>query len=340
MAAAGRLPDDMVFFTQITMEAAEDPEFLDAMRRARISGALVGVESVTPEGLKDIYKDFNLAGRRARAGACGTFRRHGMHVLGSFIFGLPSDRPETFEATAALAERADITFAQFVHADAVPRHGRLRQVGRRRRKPQRVVDGDARSRRHWLIPQERRPNIYIAASRRCRSTRSGSGTQAAWDRFYSLPPVWAPIARACESLKSPPGVRADLEALPPDVRQHRHRHRQRPEGRAERWARLLASRAAACSRLGRCPTCRRRAPGRTGRAPRLAAPGVARPATRPEGCASPEAAGATAEGSMTASGSVALRLFRTKRLLGRVRGAEVLKALDAVREPRQHQPVP
>ncbi len=36
MAALERLPDDMVFFTQITMEAAEDPEFLAAMRRARI----------------------------------------------------------------------------------------------------------------------------------------------------------------------------------------------------------------------------------------------------------------------------------------------------------------
>ena len=44
------LPDDMIFFTQITMEAAEDPEFLDAMSKARIKGALVGVESVTPEG--------------------------------------------------------------------------------------------------------------------------------------------------------------------------------------------------------------------------------------------------------------------------------------------------
>ena len=29
-----------------------------------------------------------------------TFRDHGVHVLGSFIFGLPSDRPSTFEATA------------------------------------------------------------------------------------------------------------------------------------------------------------------------------------------------------------------------------------------------
>ena len=33
MARLAQLPDDLVFFTQITMEAAEDPTFLDAMRR-------------------------------------------------------------------------------------------------------------------------------------------------------------------------------------------------------------------------------------------------------------------------------------------------------------------
>ena len=50
MERLAELPSDMVFFTQITMEAAEDPEFLDAMRKAHIKGALVGVEAVTPEG--------------------------------------------------------------------------------------------------------------------------------------------------------------------------------------------------------------------------------------------------------------------------------------------------
>lgn len=61
MRRLAALPDDMVFFTQITMEAAEDPEFLDAMRNARIRGALVGIESVTPEGSKDVHKGFNAA---------------------------------------------------------------------------------------------------------------------------------------------------------------------------------------------------------------------------------------------------------------------------------------
>src|SRR5687768_6715688 len=62
MERLAQLPRDMVFFTQITMEASEDPEFLTAMRRAHIQGALVGIESVTPEGLKDIYKPFNAVG--------------------------------------------------------------------------------------------------------------------------------------------------------------------------------------------------------------------------------------------------------------------------------------
>src|SRR5438045_7741131 len=97
MASLEQLPDDLVFYTQITMEAAEDGEFLDAMRRAHIRGALVGVESVTTAGLKDVYKGFNLAGdalvERLRA-----FREHDIHVLGSFIFGLPSDDKDTFDA--------------------------------------------------------------------------------------------------------------------------------------------------------------------------------------------------------------------------------------------------
>ena len=61
------------------------------MRRANIKGALVGVEAVTPEGLKDVFIGFNDVGeplvQRLR-----TFRDHGVYVLGSCIFGLPSDR--------------------------------------------------------------------------------------------------------------------------------------------------------------------------------------------------------------------------------------------------------
>src|SRR5437879_2080997 len=103
------LPKDMCFFTQITMEAAEDPKFLDAMRNARIKGALVGVEAVTAEGLKAVFKDFNCSGENL-VKQLKMFSDHGVHVLGSFIFGLPTDRADTFEATHALAEKSGLTF--------------------------------------------------------------------------------------------------------------------------------------------------------------------------------------------------------------------------------------
>jgi radical SAM superfamily enzyme YgiQ (UPF0313 family) len=119
MKRLAQLPPDTIFFTQITMEAAEDTEFLEAMNKAHIKGALVGVESVTPAGLKDIYKDFNLAGKDL-IDRLKKFRQHGVYVLGSFIFGLPSDRAETFDATARAAQEAEIAFAQFVTLTPYP----------------------------------------------------------------------------------------------------------------------------------------------------------------------------------------------------------------------------
>ncbi len=187
MARLAQLPPDMVFFTQITMEAAEDPAFLDAMRQANIKGALVGVESVTPEGLKDIYKEFNSAGE-SLVERLRTFRRHGVHVLGSFIFGLPSDRPETFEATAAVAQRAELTFAQFVMLTPFPGTvDFIRWEKAMERDPTRIA-GIPLTRR-WLIPQALRPKLYwphpVMSAEEIRQR-----TQAVWDSFYSLAFIW------------------------------------------------------------------------------------------------------------------------------------------------------
>jgi radical SAM superfamily enzyme YgiQ (UPF0313 family) len=187
MERLARLPEDMVFYTQITMEAAEDAAFLDAMRRARIRGALVGVESVTPEGLKDVYKGFNLAGE-ALVERLQTFGKHGIHVLGSFIFGLPSDRPDTFHATADLAERAGVTFAQFVMLTPFP--GTIdferweREIGANG-----IRIGGVPITRHWLIPQAKRPKVYVPHPVMS-SDEIRDHTQAVWDRFYALPRIW------------------------------------------------------------------------------------------------------------------------------------------------------
>jgi radical SAM superfamily enzyme YgiQ (UPF0313 family) len=236
MARLAQLPRDMVFFTQITMEAAEDPEFLAAMRRAHILGALVGVESVTKEGLKDVYKGFNEAGAdlvmRLR-----TFRAAGVHVLGSFIFGLPSDRPATFKYTQEIAHEAQVTFAQFVmltpYPGTVDFEAWEKKVGSG---AQRV--GDIPITRHWLIPQAKRPKVY-APHPVMSPDEIRARTQAVWDGFYSWRNVW-------ERSKCTPTLRSRLAFV---LISKLYRQMYANTGiatdsarvsRANRWARVIA----------------------------------------------------------------------------------------------------
>jgi len=187
MARLAALPEDLVFYTQITMEAAEDPQFLDAMKRARILGALVGVESVTRDGLNDIYKGFNLAGDELVA-RLRAFRRHGIHVLGSFIFGLPSDTEQTFDATVALAEQADLAFAQFVLLTPFPGTVDFDKWAAEENRRGTAIGGVPIT-QHWLIPEDQRPRLY-AAHPTMSLEQIRVGTQRAWDRFYSIKHVW------------------------------------------------------------------------------------------------------------------------------------------------------
>jgi len=198
MNRLAQLPADLVFFTQITLEAAEDPAFLAAMKRARIAGALVGVESVTPEGLESIYKDFNPVGdalvERLRA-----FRTHGLHVLGSFIFGLSTDRPETFDATLDLASRADLTFAQFVTLTPFPGTVDFARWEASIKGHEPMVGGIPIT-RHWLIPDGQRPKLYTPHPTMSRD-EIRQHTQRVWDRFYSTGEVWR-RSRCVRSLRA------------------------------------------------------------------------------------------------------------------------------------------
>jgi hypothetical protein len=236
MDRLAQLPSDMVFFTQITMEAAEDPAFLTAMRRAHIKGALVGVEAVTPEGLKDVFKGFNEVGE-ALVQRLRTFRDHGVYVLGSFIFGLPSDRPSTFAATADIADRAGLAFAQFVMLTPYP--GTVDFAAW-----EKSLGGDATRiagipiTRHWLIPQAQRPKVYtphpVMSPDEIRAR-----TQAVWDQFYRLRRIWTRsrctptfrarlafvlISKLYRQMYANTGIATDSARI----------------SRANRWARLIA----------------------------------------------------------------------------------------------------
>jgi radical SAM superfamily enzyme YgiQ (UPF0313 family) len=187
MASLAELPSDMVFYTQITMEAAEDPEFLDAMRKAHIKGALVGVEAVTPEGLKAVFKDFNCSGENL-VERLQTFRAHGIHVLGSFIFGLSTDRPDTFDATAEMAQRAGLTFAQFVMLTPFPGTVDFERWEKAQEQKGESVHGIPLT-RYWLIPSAERPKMFTPHPSMT-SDEISQRTQRVWDTFYSLRSIW------------------------------------------------------------------------------------------------------------------------------------------------------
>ena len=187
MEKLANLPNDMVFFTQITMEAGEDTQFLDAMCKARIKGALVGVESVTEEGLKSVFKTFNSAGD-SLAKRLKTFKEHGVHVLGSFIFGLPSDRKETFAATVALAKEADLTFAQFVMMTPFPGTVDFDRWEKNMNGSVPHVDGVPIT-RYWLIPASVRPKMF-SPHETMSADEIRERTQWVWDSFYGLREIW------------------------------------------------------------------------------------------------------------------------------------------------------
>ena len=187
MAELARLPRDMVFFTQITMEAGEDGDYLDAMRKANIKGALVGVEAVTPEGLKAVFKDWNCSGA-ALANRLQTFRQHGVHVLGSFIFGLPTDTPATFDATVEMAMKAGVTFAQFVMMTPFPGTVDFGKWEKQQSLAPTMVS-DVPITRYWLIPAEVRPKMFTPHPTMS-SDEIRERTQRVWDQFYTWSAIW------------------------------------------------------------------------------------------------------------------------------------------------------
>jgi hypothetical protein len=223
MARLAELPSDLIFFTQITTEAAENPAFLEAMRRARIKGALVGVEAVTPEGLKAVFKDFNCSGKNL-VQRLRQFQEHGVHVLGSFIFGLPTDREGTFGATEALAERAGLAFAQFVMLTPFAGTVDFERWERAQGDHPPEVEGVPIT-RYWLIPADKRPKMFMP-----HPTMGLDEMRAHASRVGSVLSCTGGLATL--SLHAEPagaiGVPVHLKAVSPNVCHHGHCDRQRP----------------------------------------------------------------------------------------------------------------
>lgn len=180
---ARETPKDMFFCTQVTMEVADDPEFMAAMNRAHIKGALIGIESVTQEGLDATFKTFNFSGDLL-AEKLDKIRVEGFpYIMGSFIFGIASDTPGSLDYTIKFARDCGIALGQFIPMTPLPGTVDFHQM-RRGKLPLKLVKDDYD---YWLDPDHPRilyehPNLS--------EQELLDKVEAAWREFYSVSAVW------------------------------------------------------------------------------------------------------------------------------------------------------
>ena len=113
------IPLKLRWVSQSAINVAYDEEALDLMKRSGCQGMLVGFESLEPNTLKQMNKGFNLMGGGARQ-ALANFRRHGLRIYGTFIFGYDHDTVDTFDTTVEFAKQEGMFIAAFNHITPFP----------------------------------------------------------------------------------------------------------------------------------------------------------------------------------------------------------------------------
>jgi radical SAM superfamily enzyme YgiQ (UPF0313 family) len=117
---------------QVSMHVAKDLELLRLMQRSGCAGVLIGFESLEPRNLEAMGKTVNTQARDYEQ-CIAAFRRHGMSIYATFVFGYDHDDEASFQRTLAFAERSKFFFAAFNHLvpfPGTPLYARLKEEGR------------------------------------------------------------------------------------------------------------------------------------------------------------------------------------------------------------------
>jgi radical SAM superfamily enzyme YgiQ (UPF0313 family) len=102
------------WFAQTSLNIAEKPELLKLAARSGCRMLLIGIEAEDPDALRDTNKKLNLKmGVDCYRAAFRAIHKHGIVVLGAFIFGMDSDTPETLKKRKEyiLSSAVDVTQA-------------------------------------------------------------------------------------------------------------------------------------------------------------------------------------------------------------------------------------
>jgi radical SAM superfamily enzyme YgiQ (UPF0313 family) len=119
------------FTTEASLNLADDPELLELMVRAGFKKVFVGIETPQEDSLLECAKVQNA--KRDMLTAVKTIQQSGLEVMGGFIVGFDSDKPNIFERQIRFIQEAGVVTAMVGLLQALPGtrlFSRLRQEGR------------------------------------------------------------------------------------------------------------------------------------------------------------------------------------------------------------------
>ncbi len=119
------------FFTEASVNLADDPELLSLMAAANLDMVFLGIETPSLESLRECHKVQNQ--NRDLVAAVKTIQSYGLDVAGGFIVGFDADPPSIFDDQASFIERAGIPTAMVGLLSVIPGsrlYERLRAQGR------------------------------------------------------------------------------------------------------------------------------------------------------------------------------------------------------------------
>ncbi len=119
------------FYTEASINLADDPKLMAQMSQAGFDGVFIGIETPDESGLLECNKHQNQ--RRDLVADVKRIQRAGLQVQGGFIVGFDSDTPAIFQRQVDFIQRSGIVTAMVGLLNALPDtrlHARMKREGR------------------------------------------------------------------------------------------------------------------------------------------------------------------------------------------------------------------
>lgn len=164
---------------QASIHIAEDDSLLEQMARSGCRGVLIGMESVNEANLAAMGKEWNTA-RMSYADSLRQFRKHGLAVYGTFVFGYDEDDWTVIRDSVEFARQHKLFLAAFNHLvpfPGTPLYRRLKAEDKLLNDP------------WWLDPEGRVGDVTFQPAKMA-PDQLQEGCLWARRKFYSWPSMW------------------------------------------------------------------------------------------------------------------------------------------------------